>query len=74
MKKGFLVEYSEDDNEVCIIRMPSIQAEEFWSLVKIYREKGYKLWLPADERGGYLFCKDVDLYYKKNPELSNGNK
>jgi hypothetical protein len=54
---GFKVEFSEDRNQVCIIPTPFIPFAEFSALVKIYKKKGYKWWLPADERGGYIFSK-----------------
>lgn len=66
---GYRVEYSQDDNEVCIIPAPMINIEHFCALTTMYNQKGYKWWLPADDRRGYLFCRDTDLYYKKNPEL-----
>jgi len=69
MNHGYTVQYSDDMNEVCIIPHPAIDLEHFAYLTKMYNELGFKWWLPADNRRGYLYCKDSDLYYKKNPEL-----
>jgi hypothetical protein len=73
MNQGYKVEYSEDMNEVCLIPFPSIDLHEFCNLTKQFGLLGYKWWLPADDRRGYLYCKDTDLYYKKRPDLIKDN-
>jgi hypothetical protein len=58
MKSGYIVEYSDDRNEICIIPYPHIPFNDFIRLVKMYGELGYKWWLPADKREGYVFAKN----------------
>jgi hypothetical protein len=57
MNSGFKVEYSDDKNEVCVIPYPLIPVEDFVELVNMFMKLGYKSWLPADERRGYIFSK-----------------
>lgn len=57
MAEGFRVEYSKDRNEVCIIPDSFIPMQDFIDVVKMYGTLGYKYWLPADERCGYIFSK-----------------
>lgn len=66
MKSIYRIEHSEDGNEVCIIPNPSIATDIFCFLSESFTAIGYKYWLPADYRCGYLLCKDHDLYYKKH--------
>lgn len=58
MNCGYKVEYSQDRNEICIIPYPSIPCDDFIAFVAMYRELGYKYWLPADERKGFIFAKE----------------
>lgn len=57
MTTGYNVEYSECGNEVCVIPKLFIPSEEFFKIVKMYNKLGYRYWLQADERRGYLFSK-----------------
>lgn len=57
MNSGFKVEYTSDLDEVCIIPWPSIPVEDCVALSKMYQKLGYKWWLPADERRGFIFSK-----------------
>jgi len=57
--KGFEVQYSDDENEVCIIPRPRISTKDFFALIKSFGEQGYKSMIPADERRGYIFVKKV---------------
>ena len=63
MKSGYRVEYSDDENQVCVIPDTAIPFEDFIELTKMYRKFGYKWWIPADDRCGYIFTK-----YKKEIE------
>ena len=56
IKEGYRVEYDNED-QVCIIPMPCIPFYDFHKIVNAYVELGYKWWLPADERGGYILSK-----------------
>lgn len=57
MTEGFRVEYSEGGNQVCIIPMPFVNADHFAKIMQLYSDLGYKYWLPADERSGYILSK-----------------
>lgn len=57
MKSGYRVEYSKDENQICIIPYPSIPFLDFDAIVNVYIKLGYKRWLPADERNGFIFEK-----------------
>lgn len=57
MMNGYRVEYSTDKTEVCITPDPFIPIDDFTALVKAFDKKGYKWWLPADDRKGYIFSK-----------------
>lgn len=57
MNYGYRVEYSDDGDTVCIIPEPSIPSDEFFKLMKFYTSLGYKWWLPADDRRGYILSK-----------------
>lgn len=59
MSNGFTVQYSSDGNEVCIIPDNGIPVKDFVLLTKCFVKLGYKWWLPADERRGYIFAKEV---------------
>lgn len=56
--KGWEVQYSEDKEEVCVIPRPSISCYDFHMLLEHFKKKGYKLWMPSDERCGYRFSKE----------------
>lgn len=56
---GYRVEYSADGNQICIIPYFTIPLDDFFALVKMYGDLGYKCWLTADERCGYIFAKEV---------------
>lgn len=56
MKDGLKVEY-DNENQVYLIPNPRIDVEHFVKISLIYSELGYKWWLPADERGGYILSK-----------------
>lgn len=58
MNSGFKVEYSKDGKQVCIIPMPLITTVDFDLLVNYYIKQGYKNWLPADHRRGFIFEKE----------------
>jgi hypothetical protein len=62
-RRGYRVEYSEDENEVCIIPMPALPMEDFFELTSMYIRLGYKWWLPADDRRGYLISKEKKENY-----------
>lgn len=57
MNSGYRVEYTSDLDEVCIIPWPSIPIEDSVEISKMYGKLGYKYWLPADERRGFIFSK-----------------
>jgi hypothetical protein len=57
MATGYRVEYSDDDNEVCIIPMTGIPTEDYFLLIEMFGANGYKWMVPADERRGYRFVK-----------------
>lgn len=61
MADAFKVEYSHDMNEVCIIPMPFISCEHFGRILELYSDLGYKYWLPADERCGYILSKKTNV-------------
>ncbi len=54
----YIIEYSQDENEVCVIPQPDISFDDFNVLIKLFGKKGYRWWLPADERCGYRFAKE----------------
>lgn len=54
---GYKVEYDDEKGQVCIIPDPNIPIPHFTKLVKLLGKEGYKWWLPADERRGFLFSK-----------------
>jgi hypothetical protein len=62
MRKRFIIEYSEDEDEVCIIPFPHIPLDHFCEIVKTFGELGYKWWIPADERCGYRYIKNKERY------------
>jgi hypothetical protein len=51
------VEYDEKKEQVCIIPSPSIPTEEFFALIDVFGKQGYKYFLRADERCGYILSK-----------------
>ena len=53
---GYLVEY-DNENQVCIIPKSLIPFEDFIELMKMYSNLGYKNWIVADERRGYILSK-----------------
>ena len=57
--KGFEVQYSDDESEICIIPKPSISTGIFFAVVDYFHKQGYKYWLPADERRGYILAKNL---------------
>ena len=64
--KGFEVQYSDDaEEEVCIIPKPSISTSDFCVLIEYFQTKGYKYWIPADDRGGYRLVKGNKKYDSK---------
>lgn len=54
---SYIVEHSDDGNQVCVIPNPSISLKEFSTLMKMFVKLGYKWWLPADKRCGYILSK-----------------
>ncbi len=56
MKDGLKIEYDNDD-QVCIIPNPRIPFEDFSRIMTLYSDMGYKWWLPADQRAGYILSK-----------------
>lgn len=59
MINGFKVQYSQDTNQVCIIPNPFIPVNDFVEIIKMFGKLGYKWWLPADERCGFIYAKEV---------------
>lgn len=57
--KGFEVQYSDDGNEVCFIPKLFIGTEIFSFMCDYFYSEGYKWWVPADERCGYRFVKEL---------------
>ena len=55
MKDGYRVKY-DNDNQICIIPY-NMPLEDFIGLIKMYSDMGFKYWLPADERQGYILSK-----------------
>ena len=53
---GYLVEY-DSDTQVCIIPKNFIPLEDMALLMKMYNDLGYKYWLVADTRCGFIFSK-----------------
>ena len=60
MNSAYEVEYSEDQNEICIIPKKFIPFDDFVALTKMYSEMGYKYWLPTDNRRGYRFRRNKE--------------
>ncbi len=56
--QGYRVEYSDDLNEVCIIPHSFISIDHMTAITDMYIKLGYKFWLPADERRGFIYVKD----------------
>ncbi len=56
LNNGYKVEH-DNENQVCIIPWPFIGCDEFLMIIKVYTKLGYKYWLPADERKGYILSK-----------------
>lgn len=59
MTRGYRVEYSKDEEEVCIIPETGIPTDDYFTLCKLFNENGYKWMVPADERCGYRFVKKI---------------
>jgi hypothetical protein len=55
-KNGCIIEYYNDD-QVCIIPNPFMPVDDFGKILKLYSDMGYKVWLPADHRRGYILSK-----------------
>lgn len=55
--KGWEVQYSEDDQEVCIIPRDSMPFDDLDLITKFFNDKGYTLWVKSDNRKGYNFLK-----------------
>jgi len=53
------IEYSNDENEVCITPKPTIPMDDFSFLTKFFGEKGYQYWIQSDGRRGYRFVKKM---------------
>jgi hypothetical protein len=51
------VEYSLDGNEVCIIPNFMMPFDHLIAISRMYADLGYTIWLPSDERRGYIFSK-----------------
>jgi len=58
MKNAYLIEYSPDGNEVCIIPQPTMTLTELAELMDNFSKEGFKWWVPADERNGYRLVKE----------------
>lgn len=56
MKDGYKVEYDNED-QICIIPSPFIPLNDAMLLAQLYNSLGYKYWLPADKRKGFIFSK-----------------
>ena len=54
---NFTVTYSEDGNEVRLVPEPSINAEDFFHLIKSFRKQGFRLQIPDDRGHAYRFVK-----------------
>lgn len=59
MRRGYKIEFSEDSNQVCIIPNAFIYISDFDRIVNGFLKEGYKYWLPADHRGGFIFAKEI---------------
>lgn len=57
IQSGYKVEYTDNDDEICIIPWPAIPFEDFNELIKMYIKLGYICWHPSDERRGFIFSK-----------------
>lgn len=57
MNIEYKIEYSENDERVCIVPWPSVPCEHFLKLIRMYNEKGYRYWLPANHKRGYILSK-----------------
>ena len=58
-----IIEYSEDGNEVCLIPDPVMPIEPMQDLIDLHGAKGFNWWVPADQRRGYRFVREL------NPKL-----
>lgn len=56
MKEGYKVEYDSPD-QICIIPWPAIPLDDFAKVMLLYSDLGYRWWLPADERRGFILSK-----------------
>jgi hypothetical protein len=64
VESGYRVEYDHDKGQVCIIPEPFIPFNDFIELSKMYLNLGYKHWLRADSREGYLYAKVIPVEEK----------
>jgi len=58
LKTGYIVEIDDENEQICII--PSgggIPTDHFLAVTKMVGEMGYKWWIPADHRKGFIFSK-----------------
>lgn len=58
--KGWKVEITDDETEVCIVPFSSIPMGLFKDMVNSLEDAGFTHWLPADERCGYRLMKVPD--------------
>lgn len=57
MNSGYRVDY-DNEHQICIVPMPKIPINVLIDLIRLYDRRGYKFWLPADERQGFIFSKN----------------
>lgn len=55
----YTIEYSDNGNKVYIIPCPTISTDDFFRISQMFIKDGFKHWLPADERRGYVFAKEM---------------
>ena len=55
--EGWEVQYSHDEQEVCLIPRDRISFDDLDMITKHFNEKGYSVWIRSDSRKGYNFSK-----------------
>ena len=58
MKSGYRVEY-DGDHRICIIPDSYIPTYDLIEIIKVYNKLGFNTWLPADERRGLIFERNM---------------
>ncbi len=57
-RDGFRIEYSDDEEQVCIIPNRLIPFLHFNAILEAFISLGYVWLLPADQRRGYILSKN----------------